>query len=106
MNKQNRFFRSTTKNTLIFIGLNIIPIIVLCLFLSSKGHASTCNLTMLKKKITSKTRYLTTGETVSKSMYTKLVSVCNINTKLMSSKEVRDLKFARLNKQLNKLGVK
>lgn len=65
-----------------------------------------CNLTLLVKKIDAKTAYLSTGDTVSKSMRAKLEPVCTLKVELMSSSMIKEMKIKKLKKQLEKLSTK
>ena len=76
-------------------------IVLMSLLVVTNVQANSCNLTLFKKKASSKTYYTLKGETISQKIIKKLD--CNVTTKYFSASQLRAMKIKRLKKQLNKL---
>lgn len=78
---------------------------VAALVISNSASAS-CNITLQKKKAGAKTSYTMSGDTISKKVIAKLSKQCKFDFVIMSERQLKAMKIAKLKKQLAKLSQK
>lgn len=77
--------------------------LLILLTLIAFNTQAACLIDLGVKKKGAKTYYLGNGERLSKSVISKLSSVCKFNVKVLSKKRVKSMKINRLQKRLAKL---